>query len=249
MNKFIVSENSYGHKKRFDFIKKQISEYCLNNNLNKYDIKILDVGCGSGTLVTLPLGELGYNILGIDLDETSIEFAKVQNIFRNINFETKTVENINNQYDIILTCEILEHLDNPVQFLNTTSSKLKPEGIIILTTPNGYGWSEREAKIINTLYKNKWLKMAFNRVKGHAQAITMNKDDKHLQKFNYELLIDLFNKAGLKAITLKSGPVFGGPIVERTWARMPGFKTISNWLGDILPKKMALVWYFVLKNN
>jgi hypothetical protein len=29
---------------------------------------------------------------------------------------------------------------------------------------------------------------------------------------------------------------------------LPGFKIISNKLGDILPAKLALVWYFVLKN-
>jgi hypothetical protein len=46
-----------------------------------------------------------------------------------------------------------------------------------------------------------------------------------------------------------NGPVFGGPIVERTWAKLPGFKMLSNWLGDILPPNLVLVWYFVLKNS
>jgi 2-polyprenyl-6-hydroxyphenyl methylase/3-demethylubiquinone-9 3-methyltransferase len=139
MFKFRVLENSYGHKKRLDFIAQQIEKYCLENSLNKTQIRILDVGCGSGLLVTLPLGSLGYEILGIDFDENSIKFANTQNIFKNTRFEKNTVENIDGVYDIVLACEILEHVEKPIEFLNTVKSKLKPGGMIILTTPNGYG--------------------------------------------------------------------------------------------------------------
>jgi len=139
MFKFRVLENSYGHKKRLEFIVKQIEKYCLVNNFDKNQIRILDVGCGSGLLITLPLGSLGYEILGIDFDENSIKFANTQNIFKNIKFEKNTIENINGVYDIILACEILEHVEKPIEFLNTVKSKLKPNGIITLTTPNGYG--------------------------------------------------------------------------------------------------------------
>jgi ubiquinone biosynthesis O-methyltransferase len=241
MNRFNVKENSYGHKKRFDFVSKQINDFCLKNNLNQKEINILDVGCGSGLLMTLPLGELGYNILGIDLDTTSIEFAKGQNLFKSVCFEVNAIENITEKYDIILACEILEHLEDPVKFLNTLKLQLKTTGIIILTTPNGYGWSEMEAGVISTLYQNRLLRMAFNRLKGHKQDITMNKDDKHLQRFSYGSLQEIFKKSSLAVATMQNGPIFGGPITERTLAKIPGFKNISNCLGNIVPGKMALV--------
>jgi 2-polyprenyl-6-hydroxyphenyl methylase/3-demethylubiquinone-9 3-methyltransferase len=139
MFKFRVRENSYGHKKRLDFIVKQIEKYCFANSLNQKEIRILDVGCGSGLLVTLPLGSLGYNILGIDFDENSIKFANTQNIFREVRFEKGMIESINDKYDIILVCEVLEHVEKPIEFLNTVKSKLKSNGIIVLTAPNGYG--------------------------------------------------------------------------------------------------------------
>jgi len=139
MTKFIVKENSYGHKKRIQFIINQIDKYIKENDINKDALEILDVGCGSGLLITLPLGQLGYNILGIDTDKISIDFANTNNIFEKVKFENIPIENIIKKYDIILACEILEHLERPIEFLRNLKSRLKDDGIIILTTPNGHG--------------------------------------------------------------------------------------------------------------
>jgi len=247
MNKFIVKENSYGHRKRLDFIIKQINNYCLINNLDKKDVQILDIGCGSGLLITLPLGELGYNILGIDVDNSSIEFAKKNNVFEKVNFEVNTIENINDKYDIILTCEILEHLENPIEFLNKLGSKLKDNGIVILTTPNGYGWSENEGMLVNYLLRNKLISNTLMKIRGNKRDITLNKDDKHLQRFSYINLLKIFKNSCFEVVKQENGPVFGGPIIERTLARIPGFKVFSNLIGDKVSPRLALVWYFVLK--
>lgn len=135
MNKFDIKENSYGHKKRLIFISEQIRKFCLN----KQEIRILDVGCGTGSLITLPLGSLGYNILGIDIDKASIDFALKNNIYNNVSFKQERIENIYDKYDIIIASELLEHLENPLEFLNILETKLNENGIIIITTPNGFG--------------------------------------------------------------------------------------------------------------
>jgi hypothetical protein len=85
------------------------------------------------------------------------------------------------------------------------------------------------------------LKRIFDKLKEHSQNITMNEDDKHMQKFSYKSITNIFNDSKLAIVARKNGPVVGGPIVERTFARLPGFKIISNKLGDILPAKLALV--------
>ncbi len=249
MNNFIIKENSYGHRKRLVFITKQIEKYCLENSLDKKEIKVLDVGCGSGLLITLPLGELGYNILGIDIDDSSINFANNNNIFSNVSFKKSFVEDISEKYDIILACEILEHLENPLLFLESLKSKLNENGIIIITTPNGYGWSENESHLLMKLAKNKFLFKIMTKIEKNRKYITLNKEDKHLQKFTFSKLMKIFSRAGLRVIARKNGPVFGGPITERTFAKIPGFKSFSNSLADILPPFCVLVWYFVLKNK
>jgi 2-polyprenyl-6-hydroxyphenyl methylase/3-demethylubiquinone-9 3-methyltransferase len=139
MKNFDLKENSYGHKKRLDFIIKQILDYLNHNGKSKDAITILDVGCGSGLLITFPLAKLGYNILGIDIDEDSIKFAKEKNIYGNASFLHSDLSDIKDQYDIIIASEILEHLSNPASFLRELTNKMASDSILILTTPNGYG--------------------------------------------------------------------------------------------------------------
>jgi len=85
------------------------------------------------------------------------------------------------------------------------------------------------------------LKRIFNKLKGHTQDITMNENDKHMQKFSELSIANIFKDSKLAIVARENGPVFGGPIIERTFAKLPGFKTISNKLGDILPAKLVLV--------
>jgi len=241
MNKFTVKENSYGHRKRLGFITKQIEKYCLDNNCNKKEIKILDVGCGTGLLVTLPLGELGYNILGIDLDSTSIDFALRENMFSNVSFKKCLVEDISEKYDIILACEILEHLEYPDNFLRALKSRLNDNGIIIVTTPNGFGSAENESNFLLFLSRNTIFKKILSKIKQGRSAITLNEGDKHLQKFTFGILEGLFSSVGLAISAIQNGPVFGGPITERTFAKLPFFKKFSNNLANLLPHYCSLV--------
>jgi hypothetical protein len=60
------------------------------------------------------------------------------------------------------------------------------------------------------------LKIVLNKLKGHSQDITMNESDEHLQKFSNSSIIDIFEKSNLTIAIRSNGPVFGGPIVERT---------------------------------
>lgn len=130
-----MKENSYGHLKRFQFIANAIEKFPKL----KEDINILDVGCGTGISITMPLGKEGYNILGIDIDNKSIEYAKSYNIYSNVSFKCCGVEEIEKKYDIIVASEIIEHIKDPVKFLESLRDKLNDNGIIIITTPNGYG--------------------------------------------------------------------------------------------------------------
>jgi 2-polyprenyl-3-methyl-5-hydroxy-6-metoxy-1,4-benzoquinol methylase len=74
------------------------------------------------------------NVLGLDIDATGIERMK-QMGFR---VEIGDAHNLkfNSCFDTVLAGELIEHLQNPGQFLEGAARALKPAGRLVLTTPN-----------------------------------------------------------------------------------------------------------------
>ncbi|MCK6418195.1 MAG: bifunctional 2-polyprenyl-6-hydroxyphenol methylase/3-demethylubiquinol 3-O-methyltransferase UbiG [Alphaproteobacteria bacterium] len=100
-------------------------------------LKILDIGCGGG-LVCEPLARLGASVTGVDADAQAIRVArnhaKAQGLA--IDYIRGDLRACKRPYDIILALEILEHVDDPQDFINNAAKHLKPGGIMIFSTLN-----------------------------------------------------------------------------------------------------------------
>lgn len=99
----------------------------------------LDLGCGRGEWLKF-IQTLGIeNILGIDLNEQMLEAAKAQslNVIKD-NALTFLADVPDNEYDLITAFHFVEHIDfSSLQELVANLFRvLKPNGIIILETPN-----------------------------------------------------------------------------------------------------------------
>ncbi len=101
------------------------------------DLDILDIGCGGG-LVCEPLARLGANVTGADADENAIKVAKehAKEMGLKISYEADAVENIAQQFDVVLALEIIEHVDNPAAFVENVVNRVKPGGLCIFSTLN-----------------------------------------------------------------------------------------------------------------
>lgn len=100
------------------------------------DLDICDLGCGRGWL-SHELSKFG-TVTGVDLSEKGIELA--QKKWRDVsNFEVHDILNWrpNNKYDIVISSEVIEHIQQKEMYVETIRNILKPNGILILTTPNG----------------------------------------------------------------------------------------------------------------
>ena len=158
--------------------------------------------------------------------------------------------------DIIICSEVLEHVPDPFKFLLSLKNYLKKEGMIILTTPNGYGWFELEKFV----YEKFGLKILFKLVsrlirvrkiihtKQFLPLTTLNEKDKHLQRFTYKRLKLLFNQANLKIVRESRAGLFGGQISEILFGRFTPLLKLNNWLGAKLPIQLSIDWYFILKS-
>jgi len=249
MNKiYDVKNDSYAHRKRFLYIKSKIDSY------PKEDPKILDVGCGSGLLLNLPLAENGYDITGIDLDQTSIDFLNKVNTFKNAKYFKRRIEECDLQtFDIVIISEVLEHLDHPGEALQEIRKRMNDDSMLIVTIPNGYGCFEIEKAIVSIFWWIPFTKKILLRIKKWEQRkklstpITLNATDKHVQHFTLSAMRNLLIKNGFQIVEQRNVSLLGGPISDRTWGRIKFLLPVSEKLGDIFPSCIANGWYFILK--
>jgi 2-polyprenyl-6-hydroxyphenyl methylase/3-demethylubiquinone-9 3-methyltransferase len=126
---------------RLEFITREIQKhFCLTAGQGFLKgKKVLDVGCGGG-LICEPLARLGAQVHGIDANSNSIEAARVHADAMNleITYELGVLENISEtkKYDLVLALEVVEHVDNPKDFIASCLQKLVPGGLFIISTLN-----------------------------------------------------------------------------------------------------------------
>jgi len=107
-------------------------------NLNK-NLKILDYGCYHGAFLYACKKVLKFQTFGTDYNEQGLKMAKSLFLVDKV-FKTKTdffSKKIN--VDILSMLHVLEHLEDPVKFLNKIKMNiLKKNGIIYIEIPNPY---------------------------------------------------------------------------------------------------------------
>jgi len=107
--------------------------------------KILELGCTYGYLFKHLKGY--KNLFGIDISKHAINVAKTLN--QKAIFETQDVQDLKfpkNNFDLILAIDVLEHLPNPKKGIQEISKVLKPNGILIISTPNPDSYSHKIKK-------------------------------------------------------------------------------------------------------
>lgn len=100
---------------------------------------ILDAGCGTGYGTGIWIKNGAKKIDAYNISEDSLNFARQH--FKNprIHFQQKdfnTASFKKNYYDICVSMEVLEHLENYEFHLNQIYSSLKKGGYLFLSTPN-----------------------------------------------------------------------------------------------------------------
>jgi SAM-dependent methyltransferase len=142
----MVPENVYGHAKRLKWIESHISKHS----------QIVELGCGTGYMITLPLAKMGFSIKGLDFDRASIDYGK--NIFKEEGLDDallihQDIASLEEKPDVIIASEVFEHLTDEdfSRALKTVHAQLPAGGFLLVTVPNGYGWFEFESFLWNQL--------------------------------------------------------------------------------------------------
>ena len=110
------------------------------NNINTS--MLLDIGSGLGYL-TYALNMAGYNTIGADISIEAVNNAKSR--FGNYYLCADISELIRlfpGKFDVVILAELLEHVESPIDFIESVKKLLKPYGSIIITTPNKSFYSD-----------------------------------------------------------------------------------------------------------
>ena len=99
------------------------------------EMRALDIGCSSGHFL-YTLKRHVREVIGIEFNE---ENAKFVNEVLGINVYTSSIENTDiplEHFDLITVFQVLEHIDEPINFLEAISKYLKPNGFLYIEVPN-----------------------------------------------------------------------------------------------------------------
>lgn len=96
--------------------------------------KMLDVGCGPG-LFLIEAKKRGWEVFGTEYTNNQIEYLKQKGI--NTYQGKLTSEAFEPEmFDIIISSEVIEHINNPVEELTHFNRILRKGGLVYITTPN-----------------------------------------------------------------------------------------------------------------
>jgi SAM-dependent methyltransferase len=100
--------------------------------------RILDAGSGTG-FGSAMLAEAGAeHVVGIDNDTSAVEQASADRP-HNVEFAVCDVAGLpfdDASFDIVTCMEVIEHVDNPARVIDELHRVLKPDGLLLLSTPN-----------------------------------------------------------------------------------------------------------------
>lgn len=150
------------------------------DNINEGDV-VLDIGCGNGAL-TFDLAKKSKKVIGIDFNKRNIEIAKEKYYVSNTEYiiGDATNHNFREKFDTVVLSNVLEHIENRIEFLNKIK-KLAPK-ILIRVPMQNRDWI--------TLYK-KEIGIEWRLDETHFTEYTLKSFKKELAKA--ELRIDSFS--------------------------------------------------------
>jgi len=128
-----------------DLLIEHVARYHFASHLTSGRVLDFASGAGYGThIIAKKCKKKISEIIGIDNDETAVEYAKKTYYHPLSTFIVGDVTDLSlpeklGQFDTIISFETIEHIPEEEKFLKNIDGLLKPGGTLILSTPFGQG--------------------------------------------------------------------------------------------------------------
>ncbi len=109
------------------------------------DKKVLDIACGEGYGSAL-MASAAENVVGLDVAREAVIHARhVYSTRKNLSFFEASCVSLpygNASFDVVVSFETIEHITEHAQFLDEIKRVLRPDGLLILSSPNKAEYSD-----------------------------------------------------------------------------------------------------------
>lgn len=121
-----------------------LHRYSIAKSVSKNKV-VLDIACGDGYGSYLLASE-AFTVVGIDINEGVINSAKQRYKRSNLSFKKGNITEIpchSNTFDIVISFETIEHIEEQHKMLDEIRRVIKPEGLFMVSTPDKKNYTDR----------------------------------------------------------------------------------------------------------
>ncbi len=124
-----------------ELFNKHLDELATRAVTSGNKLKMLDVGCSDGTSTLRLAGNLkNVEIHGLEVVEERVEKAIKQGILAKVGRADEHFPFPNDEFEVIISNQVIEHLNNQDMFLAEIYRVLKPGGFFMVCTANLSSW-------------------------------------------------------------------------------------------------------------
>jgi SAM-dependent methyltransferase len=101
----------------------------------KKENSVLDIGCGAGAFIDRLHKESGNKVMGLEFNKNALVECKRRGLEVHP-IPIQEFKKSGEKFDVITYFQVLEHIENPLEFIQSSIDALNPGGKLIIGVPN-----------------------------------------------------------------------------------------------------------------
>src|SRR5690349_1493367 len=201
--------------------------------------KVLDIGCGGGLFLSL-LKNQGANVVGIELSDSRAQYASTKH---GLEINKRPIESdfwqngYANYFDAVTLWDVIEHVNYPLQTLQSAANVLKRGGLLLIDTPCRDSFYHQVGELTYRLSGGSFPTFLNAMYSSHLFG--------HKQIFSRREMKDLFASVGLKVVEVQTFHELSFPYdfyLKKLFRSALVVKTL-------LPAVRTFFWLFKIRNK